>query len=366
MEPISFIASSAAEAVEQIRARLGPEAVVLNVRPLPAQGFNRLWQTPKIEVLAHVPGAAPADTDPFVQVLTGFQKQLDEIRHQVVPPAAQPELQAIPEEPSPAPVQTPQPIIEPEPEVETGSWKIGAVLRSMGLLPLHAQNVVDALAAQHGEKAPELLSEQMRFACAYLSRRWRSSSPLPRNSLHVLVGPAGSGKTTSLCKWVTQAALVEGKTSRVWRLDGATANMAESLSVYTDILGLPCERFWQPGPFSEDVGFIDLPGVDWRKPIVIKELASQLKQLGSPKVHLVLNCAYDVSVLMAQVRAFASLGLEDLILTHLDEETRWGKIWNLALGTNYSIRQLSTGQNIPGDFLPATADLLLNGQTPVK
>ena len=58
-------------------------------------------------------------------------------------------------------------------------------------------------------------------------------------------------------------------TSRVWRLDGATANMAESLSVYTDILGLPCERFWQPGPFSEDVGFIDLPGVDWRKPIVI-------------------------------------------------------------------------------------------------
>jgi flagellar biosynthesis GTPase FlhF len=45
-QPIPFIAASAEEAVAQIRARLGPDAVVLNVRPLkppglPASGKSR-------------------------------------------------------------------------------------------------------------------------------------------------------------------------------------------------------------------------------------------------------------------------------------------------------------------------------------
>ena len=65
------------------------------------------------------------------------------------------------------------------------------------------------------------------------------ASPVPAIRLHVVIGPAGSGKTTCLCKWLTQAALVEGRLARVWRLDGATANMAESLTVYCEILHLP-------------------------------------------------------------------------------------------------------------------------------
>jgi flagellar biosynthesis GTPase FlhF len=54
--------------------------------------------------------------------------------------------------------------------------------------------------------------------------------------------------------------------------------------------------------------------------------------------------------LLAQIRAFSSLPIEDLILTHLDEEPRWGKIWNIVLGTNYPVRYLSAAQNVPGDF----------------
>ena len=63
MQPTSFIAASAEEAVAQIRAKLGPEAVVLNVRPLPANGLARLWQKPMIEVLEAgndgLPGRSP-------------------------------------------------------------------------------------------------------------------------------------------------------------------------------------------------------------------------------------------------------------------------------------------------------------------
>ena len=249
-----------------------------------------------------------------------------------------------------------------------GNWRVGAVLQKSGLLPLHTQMVLDALHAEHGENPPPTLGEEITLARAVMANFWRKPAPVTAHSLHALVGPAGSGKTTCLCKWLTQTTLMDGRLARVWRLDGATANMAESLSVYCEILGVPSERMWAgaDGAMAEDIGFIDLPGVDWRQPIAVKELAGQLKQFGAPRVHLVLNGAYEVSVLLAQARAFSELPIESLILTHLDEETRWGKLWNLVLGTNYSIRGFSTGQNIPGDFCEASAEMLLSRQFPRK
>ena len=55
MKIYTFIADSAPEAVAQIRAQLGPEAVVLNVRKIEANGIGKLWKKPQIEVLAHLP-----------------------------------------------------------------------------------------------------------------------------------------------------------------------------------------------------------------------------------------------------------------------------------------------------------------------
>ena len=52
--------------------------------------------------------------------------------------------------------------------------------------------------------------------------------------------------------------------------------------------------------------------------------------------------------------------------SHLDEEGRWGKLWNLVLGTNYRVGWLSAGQNIPGTFMAATAQDILSRQFAVK
>jgi len=354
MEPIAFVAASAEEAVAQIRARLGPEAVVLNVRPLPAHGLARLWQKPMIEVLAYRPEPAPAPAAPVSQALAEFRQRLDQIEQHVKSPAGKTEA---------GPAAPPE-FAAPVSPLDSGGWRIGEALQKTGLLPLHAQRVLDQARLQHGEAPPASLAEEIGLARAILSAAWRPSQPCPEHSVHVVIGPAGSGKTTCLCKWLTQAALVEGRLARVWRLDGATANMAESLTVYCEILHLPCERAWGTGAglIAEDIGFIDLPGVDWRSAGALQDLSGQLQQFGAPRLHLALNAAYDISVILAQVRAFAVLPVEDLILTHLDEESRWGKLWNLVLGANHPIRYLSTGQNIPGDFCAASAETILARQ----
>jgi flagellar biosynthesis protein FlhF len=330
--------------------------VVLNVRPLPAHGLARLWQKPMIEVLAYRPETPAPAAAPLSDALAEFRQRLEQIEQHVKSPAPRTES---------APAALPE-FAAPVAALDSGGWRIGAVLQKTGLLPLYAQRVLDEVRSRHGERPPASLAEEIGLAREVLAAAWRPAQPCPDHSLHVVIGPAGSGKTTCLCKWLTQAALVEGRLARVWRLDGTTANMAESLTVYCEILHLPGERAWAGGvkQISEDIGFIDLPGVDWRAPGAIEELAGQLRGFGAPRLHLALNGAYDVSVMQEQARACAALPVEDLIITHLDEESRWGKLWNLVLGTNYPIRWLSTGQNIPGDFCAATAETLLARQFP--
>jgi flagellar biosynthesis protein FlhF len=174
----------------------------------------------------------------------------------------------------------------------------------------------------------------------------------------VFIGPPDSGKTTVLCKWLTPAVLTEQSSARVWRLDGAGANTAEFLSVHCEMLGVPVERFWTGIDTPAELQFIDLPGVEADDARALAGLRIQLSALPNPEIHLVLNAAYETETLLTQYHAFAGFQPKDLILTHLDEETRRVKLWNLVFGTNCMIGFLSAGQKIPGDFLRAAPDLL--------
>ncbi len=350
----TFIAGSAAEAVAQIREQLGPEAVVLNVRQLPAPGLSRLWQKARIEVTAAVPDLEPAEPD-----------QLGDLRREI---AALRDLVVQPVRPvTPAPVrEEPLPEFTYEPVPDASGWRIGQVLQKVGLLPLHAQRVIDRLQLLHGETPPAQFGEEMACAREVMTQLWNAPALTPAQQsrpLHMFVGPPGAGKTTALCKWLTQAVLLDGQSARVWRLDGQTANTAESLSVHGEILGVPVERAWDglatigPG----EIGFVDLPGVDARDPVAMESLRQRLAGWPHAQVHLVLNAAYDTQLLLTQARAWSSLPLTDLVLTHLDEEPRQGKLWNLVLGTNVALRFLGAGQNVPGDFRTASPEALLTG-----
>ncbi len=330
MKLICFVADNAAAALVEVHKRLGADAVIVAVRRLPAPGLARLWNKQgRIEVTAGVPDKTSA--------------------------------------PTPKPVSPPQNFSENAAcqVSEAGRWRSVAWLEQMGLLPVHAGRLQTHLQAVQGD-APDSPEEEWELVRSALSRFWLTPPPLDDGAArpHVFIGPPGSGKTTALCKWLTLATLLESRAARVWRLDGSIANTAEFLDSHCEMLGVPLERFWAKPETAGELWFVDLPGVEITDATALAALRNQLTTLPSPRVHLVLNAAYETPVLLAQWHAFELCAPEDLIFTHLDEEAHPVKLWNFVFGTNCSLRFLGAGQKIPGEFRNASPEILLPAKTP--
>jgi flagellar biosynthesis protein FlhF len=362
-----FIATSAADAAQQIRSRLGADAVVVNIRQLPGRWF----QKPRIEVLARrteqTTESAPSPIGEDLrtapgQLTAGFPFEQENLR----PASVHGQESCAPSGFSPKIVANA--MVEQRygradaslfsrcasaPEKAENSGR--ALLESVGLLPLVAERVLEHMPVTQ----PPWLAGELKQVRAALTASWIPCKASPATGLHVFVGAPGVGKTTALCKWLTVSVLLQARKARVWRLDAGTANTAESLSVHGDILGVPVERSWTGHPISEEIAFVDLPGTEWSDATAINALADKLRTMPVSQTHLVVNAAYDATVLLEQVRAFARMPISDLIVTHLDEEPHWGKLWNLVLGTGLPIRFLSAGQNIPGEFREADVERVL-------
>jgi flagellar biosynthesis GTPase FlhF len=332
MQVLQFIAPDPASALAQIHKQLGPEAVVLSVRPLPAQGMSRfLARNRRIEVLAGLPDKDNVENS--ILANAGLESQFPEAASHSAP----------------------------------NRWRTIAWLEAVGLLPANAEQLQRTVNQKHGASPPSSLEAEWSLVRSALNDLWRDPPPLETDHLsrpHVFIGPSGCGKTTVLCKWLTLAVLTEERRTRVWRLDGSGANTAEFLTIHCEMLGTPIERFWSPPGDRAELLFIDLPGVEAHDPDSIKALRGQLNTIANPRVHVVLNAAYETETLLSQWQAFAAFNPEDLILTHLDEVPKRLKLWNLVFGTNCAIRFLSAGQKIPGKFQTASPTLLLPPETP--
>ena len=374
MKLVTIVADSVAEALAEVNRQLGPNAVIVNVRKMGSPGLSRIWKKPQIEVQATVPPQPsvpkskparrvskkknrpekPVGLDSGIRKRPMFGKEDIEnkplISDRFNPPT--PEIQ-----------KAYQAVAGKKKSAEPN---LAQMLENLGLLPLHVQWLTDQLRERKQTRRFESLKEEFAAIQEFLVNYWNRlalAAKSPENVTRILLGTPGVGKTTCLCKWLTHEVLLENRTARVWRLDGDCANTADFLSIHGEILGVPVERVWTREsyePPGAELQFVDLPGLSAHDVPGVARLKQYREDFNPAQFYLVLNAAYDLTHLLDHVKAYSVLPLAGLILSHLDEDRRWGKFWNLLLGTRLPVIYLSADQNIPGIFCKASPSSLFD------
>ncbi|MBW4089670.1 MAG: hypothetical protein HIU82_00950 [Proteobacteria bacterium] len=298
-----------AAAMAQIRAELGPDALILSSRQV-AEG---------VEVTAAID---PADEPP--------------------PLAARPHLA----HPAMAPPTVASPTWATPTLVATGEPDRAAMLAWHGVPP----TLRTALGTGALETA---LAAALRFAPLALGS---DAAPL------LLVGPPGAGKTLAVARLATRLVLAGAK-PRVITADGQRAGAAEQLAAFTRLLGLDLVAAATPAGLvralarTQDGGpvLIDAPGLD-AFDADQRALLAELIAIAGGDTALVLPAGLDTAEAEEQAQAHAEAGARTMIATRLDLARRLGGV--LAAAGVLALAEAGIGPGAADGLVPLTPALL--------
>jgi flagellar biosynthesis protein FlhF len=412
-----FEALSLQEALQAVKAELGPEAVIVSSRRIQKAGglFGLLSQS-VIEVTAAVDRSAqteevqPAVTlDGSLQAL--IQKQIPVAHPSVEQPKAKKEptfseqlqvatvldpvtqhlhdmkeeIQRL-RESQKDPEQTLGPLRQ---EIEGLRIVVGEVLgsqmhkRVQGLpgdlledyqaLVGHGvdaqvahqvlRSVVETLGTAglgNREAVNELLRERME---GLLGVSNPSVSRQYGQKIMMLVGPTGVGKTTTIAKLAGLARQQDAHQRTVLiTLDTYRVAAVEQLRVFAKILKIPLEVAVSQQDFlaclgrhqEADLVLIDTAGRSPKDRAGHEELVAMTRGSFKIETHLVLAAPVAESVQMETIQRYQTLPIHKIIMTKLDETSRFGSMYNVLSQAGIPVSYLSAGQRVPEDLEPAT------------
>ncbi|MCZ6674860.1 MAG: hypothetical protein O7C75_18170, partial [Verrucomicrobia bacterium] len=283
---IRFIAKSAHEAADHVRRELGPEAQVISVRQVTGSGLQRFLKAPQLEIVARE----------------------FEVQPEVATPHSEP--QGIKE---PASVEIPVIARSTKPSLSCGDLlaRAGFSLALMARLEgAEAWREIQSLSVEQG----------LPRAISWLHNYRSSLVKTERPSRIAFLGGPGSGKTTSLCKYLAREVFIHGKKPEVLRLEVDKPHLDNGLSLYCDILGVRClEDPSEVGFSSEQPVLVDVPGFLLHADNEKERIREALDAIEVTGRVLVLNAAYEASVMQRFTQDGADIGANFQVLTHLDE-----------------------------------------------
>ena len=413
-----FEALSLQEALQAVKAELGPEAVIVSSAAYKKLGacLGLLSQS-VVEVTAAVD--RPAQTEETQSAVT-LDRSLQALIKKQIPSAEQPKVKKEPTFSEQLQVAT---VLDPvtqhlhemkeeiqrlresqkDPEQALGPLRqeleglrivVGEVLESQmhkrieglpgDLLEDYQALVghgVDAQLAHHllrsvvetlgtaglgnREAVNELLRERMEEGLVVSNP---SVSRQYGQKIMMLVGPTGVGKTTTIAKLAGLARQQdEHQRTVLITLDTYRVAAVEQLRVFAKILKIPLEVAVSQQDFLSCLGrhqqadliLIDTAGRSPKDRVGHEELVSLTRGSLKIETHLVLAAPVAESVQMDTIRRYQSLPIHKIIMTKLDETSRCGSMYNVLSQAGIPVSYLSAGQRVPEDLEAATRQRLV-------
>ena len=331
-----FVVASADEAVRILRERLGESARVVSVRQVEGAGLARFLRAPKLEVIAEVVGApAPLpsnEIEPVAEEVAITLPDEDAIHRPAAPLVFEKEE------------------IASAPEGVPGE-ELSRLLSRGGLPPVMLATIKNGEAWSRIAELP--LKSALNEITLLLREEYQRQPERPLTQRVAFIGAAGAGKTTALCKWLAADVFVRRRHAAVLKVDLDRANPGDGLAVFCEALGVPMSRSAEdlPDLLPNDKIYIDLPGLGLGDEKEMALYSQALSRLSVKSRILVINAAYEASVIKQIYEAGERLEATHVVFTHLDELTQWGKLWEFVLGHDLTPLFLSSGQSMAGDFI---------------
>jgi flagellar biosynthesis protein FlhF len=183
-----------------------------------------------------------------------------------------------------------------------------------------------------------------------------------------VIGPPGSGKTSSLVKLLVQYGISARRSAQILSTDTFRIAAAEELRSYAAILGVGCQVLETTAALAQaleehrhkNLILIDTPGLCRDEMENYEELAQFLAAYPGVDTHLVLPASMRAADLKRMARQYAVFKPRKLLFTRLDETETFGPILSQSVRMDTPLSFFSAGQRIPEDLQPATADLVLD------
>ena len=195
-----------------------------------------------------------------------------------------------------------------------------------------------------------------------------------RPRVAALVGPPGSGKTTTLVKLAVNYGLACRRPTMLLSIDTYRVGAADQLRSYAAILGVGFQLLETVTALAQaleehrgkDLLLIDTPGLGFGDLDHSSGLARFLGSRTDIDTHLVLPASMKSADLAQAADAFEVFRPRRLLFSKLDETGSFGPLFGEAERTSRPLSFFTTGQRIPEDIEAASQarliDLVLAGQ----
>ena len=230
------------------------------------------------------------------------------------------------------------------------------------------------------EHMPHKMKENSATVKRYFQTLLRKMIPIRLESVPsvgskkviMLVGPTGVGKTTSIAKLAARYSYLMEKKYKVGLvvLDTYRIGAVEQLMQYARMMKLGIETVIDPIDFPTalnslrhcDYILIDTMGSSPYDKGKIEKIYECLEANDTEfhvDVVLVMPSSIKYEDLQATYDNFATLNIDTMMFTKLDETRGFGNIFSLAYETKKPISYFSVGQEVPEDLVRASSDFLV-------
>jgi flagellar biosynthesis protein FlhF len=366
----TFRASSIKEALGQVKASLGAEAMILSTKRVPRGPKN------------------PYGKDVF-EITAAANDELPEI---TAPPAAPKRERRAPWTGGDSGFETEgrrQDLASELSEIKDMlriSKQAGGIPQLMGLHPTCLNLYARFLSAGISESLAWRFMEEggafMKRAAVDPEKVTRDVVDAMKNAIEVknpfsghtggcyvaaFVGPTGVGKTTTIAKLSAELSLKQKKKVGIISVDSYRIGAVEQLKTYASIMGLPCLSAFSREDLGKalkkmadrDVILIDTAGQSHRDLERLKELGKLLGDGFSIDTHLVLSAAAKPEDMKAAAKNFSLLAPASYVFTKVDETGTLGGLIDQLQHLKMPVSFITNGQRVPEDILTATRQRIL-------